>query len=118
MRHRKWSEKVEAALARGKALKAERKLLVKDLPAALTRVWMPIDNLRRIYRRLLNPNEREVEGVASVWRGEGWTIVTSCDRSGDSRGKGLDAVMAKAREAFPSIAERFGFDFEIRARTP
>ena len=76
---------------------------------------------------LLNPNERGVEGVASVWRGEGWTIVTFCDRSADTRpgcsssfvcrgDLGLDEVMAKAREAFPSIVERF--DFEIRARTP
>ena len=48
MRRRKWAEKVEAALVRGRALKAERKSLLKDLPAALTRAWRPIENLRRV----------------------------------------------------------------------
>ena len=47
MKKRLWSNKVEAALTRGKSFNIERKRLLENLPEALTRVWMPIENLRR-----------------------------------------------------------------------
>ena len=48
MKKRLWSNKVEAALTRGKSFNIERKRLLESLPESLTKVWIPIENLRRI----------------------------------------------------------------------
>lgn len=66
------------------------------------------------------PRGPEIEGRANLWTGAGWTVLSFWDRSVDSRGKcnsvfimrgtfTFDEAVARAKERFPAIFERFTF---------
>lgn len=67
----------------------------------------------------------EVEGLASFFHLNGWTIISFWDRSVDSRGKcnstflargvmTFDAICEKAKAEFPDVWQRFKFPIMIR----
>lgn len=67
-------------------------------------------------------NGYEDEGVANIARKDGWTAIAFWDRSGDKRHAsnsaflfnderiGFDAAIAIAKQEFPQIFTRFGFE--------
>jgi hypothetical protein len=71
--------------------------------------------------------EREVQGEALLHHAKGWTALAFWDRSVDSRPgsnavffadayRGFDAMLADAREHWPTIFARFGFEIiDVRA---
>ena len=66
----------------------------------------------------------EAEGLALLHHVEGWTVLAFWDRSGDSRygshstflaqgTLGFDAMVAMARESFPQVWARYGFEVRL-----
>ncbi len=73
---------------------------------------------------LLPPNQPQKQGRLSVWRTNGWAIISFWDRSVDSRGGCNSAfvvrdcdtpssdleLLQQAFDVFPQVFERFDFD--------
>lgn len=67
---------------------------------------------------------KQVEGHAKLTHHNGWTILSFWDRTGDSRGNSnsafleqgehdFDYMVAKAKEVFPQMWERFTFEVRL-----
>ncbi len=73
---------------------------------------------------LLDQRAPQVEGVAVVAQRDGWTAISFWDRSADPRPGSNTAflvdelvsgedLLARAREAFPAVFARFGFEVRL-----